>query len=110
MSRRAVGSQSPVRARRRLLIGRTEDDREFSLAVRGRNVLIVGETNSGKSWLAGLLCERLILHGYSLCVIDPEGDYRTLDALPGVTVLGGEEPPPARARSSMRCAIRTAAW
>jgi hypothetical protein len=42
-----------------------------------------------------LLCERLILHGYSLCVIDPEGDYRTLDALPGVRVLGGEEPPPA---------------
>ena len=85
---------TPVRARRRLLIGHTEDDREFSLAVRGRNVLIIGETNSGKSWLAGLLCERLILHGYSLCVIDPEGDYRTLDALPGVTVLGGEEPPP----------------
>jgi hydroxymethylpyrimidine pyrophosphatase-like HAD family hydrolase len=84
----------PVRARRRLLIGHTDDGREFSLAVRGRNVLIIGETNSGKSWLAGLLCERLILHGYSLCVIDPEGDYRTLDALPGVTVLGGDEPPP----------------
>lgn len=85
---------TPVRARRRLLIGHTEDDREFSLAVRGRNVLILGETNSGKSWLAGLLCERLILHGYSLCVIDPEGDYRTLNVLPGVTVLGGEEAPP----------------
>jgi hydroxymethylpyrimidine pyrophosphatase-like HAD family hydrolase len=85
----------PARARRRLLIGHTEDGQEFSLGVRGRNVLIVGETNSGKSWLAGLLCERLILHGYSLCVIDPEGDYRTLDSLPGVRVLGGEEPPPA---------------
>ena len=84
----------PVRARRRLLIGHTDDGRDFSLAVRGRNVLIVGDSNSGKSWLAGLLCERLILHGYSLCVIDPEGDYRTLDALPGVTVLGGEDPPP----------------
>ena len=82
------------RARRRLILGHTEDGREFSLAVRGRNVLIMGETNSGKSWLAGLLCERLILHGYSLCVIDPEGDYRTLDALPGVRVLGGEDDPP----------------
>ncbi len=82
------------RARRRLMLGHTEDGREFSLAVRGRNVLIMGETNSGKSWLAGLLCERLILHGYSLCVIDPEGDYRTLDALPGVRVLGGEDDPP----------------
>jgi hydroxymethylpyrimidine pyrophosphatase-like HAD family hydrolase len=82
------------RARRRLILGHTEDGREFSLGVRGRNVLIMGETNSGKSWLAGLLCERLILHGYSLCVIDPEGDYRTLDALPGVRVLGGEDDPP----------------
>jgi hydroxymethylpyrimidine pyrophosphatase-like HAD family hydrolase len=82
------------RARRRLMLGHTEDGREFSLAVRGRNALIMGETNSGKSWLAGLLCERLILHGYSLCVIDPEGDYRTLDALPGVSVLGGEDDPP----------------
>jgi hypothetical protein len=76
------------------MLGHTEDGREFSLAVRGRNVLIMGETNSGKSWLAGLLCERLILHGYSLSVIDPEGDYRTLDALPGVRVLGGEDEPP----------------
>ncbi len=59
------------RARRRLMVGQTDDGREFSLGVRGRNVLIMGETNSGKSWLAGLLCERLILHGYSLCVIDP---------------------------------------
>ncbi len=83
-----------LRARRRLMLGHTEDGREFSLAVRGRNVLIMGESNSGKSWLAGLLCERLILHGYSLCVIDPEGDYRTLDALPGVRVLGGEDDPP----------------
>jgi hydroxymethylpyrimidine pyrophosphatase-like HAD family hydrolase len=83
-----------ARARRRLMLGHTDDGREFSLAVRGRNVLIMGETKSGKSWLAGLLCERLILHGYSLCVIDPEGDYRTLDALRGIKVLGGEGDPP----------------
>src|SRR4029079_1298843 len=69
----------PVRARRRVVVGHTEDGREFSLAVRGRNFLIIGETNSGKSWLAGLLCERLFLHGYNLCVIHPEGDYRTID-------------------------------
>ena len=95
--RMAASGRLPAvaRARRRLVLGHTEDGREFSLGVRGRNVLIMGETNSGKSWLAGLLCERLILHGYSLCVIDPEGDYRTLDALPGVRVLGGEDDPPS---------------
>jgi hydroxymethylpyrimidine pyrophosphatase-like HAD family hydrolase len=86
---------TPVRARRHLLVGRTDDGHDFSLAVRGRNVLIVGDSNSGKSWLTGLLCERQILHGYSVCVIDPEGDYKTLDALPGVMVLGGEDPPPS---------------
>ena len=52
---------TPDRPRRRLTLGRTEDGREFSLGVRGRNMLITGDTNSGKSWLAGLLCERQIL-------------------------------------------------
>jgi hydroxymethylpyrimidine pyrophosphatase-like HAD family hydrolase len=85
---------TPARARRRLLLGHLEDGREFSLAVRGRNVLITGDAKSGKSWIAGLLCEHLILHGYCVCVIDPEGDYRSLEGLPGVTVLGGEEAPP----------------
>jgi hydroxymethylpyrimidine pyrophosphatase-like HAD family hydrolase len=82
------------RARRRLRLGYTEDGREFSLVVRGRNVLIAGDAKSGKSWLAGLLCEQLILHGYCVCVIDPEGDYRSLEGLPRVTVLGGDDPLP----------------
>jgi hydroxymethylpyrimidine pyrophosphatase-like HAD family hydrolase len=84
----------PPRARRRLLLGYTEDGREFSLAVRGRNVLVAGDAKSGKSWVTGLLCEQLIMHGYCICVIDPEGDYTSLEGLPGVTVLGGEDPPP----------------
>jgi hydroxymethylpyrimidine pyrophosphatase-like HAD family hydrolase len=85
---------APARARRRLLLGYTDAGREFSLAVRGRNVLVTGDPNSGKSWVGGLLCEQLILHGYSVCAIDPEGDYGSLEALPGVTVLGGDDPPP----------------
>ena len=64
----------PPRGRRRLLLGYLEDGREFSLAVRGRNVLVTGDAQSGKSWAAGLLCEQLILHGYCVCIIDPEGD------------------------------------
>ena len=84
----------PPKARRRLKLGYTEDGREFSLAVRGRNVLVAGDAKSGKSWIAGLLCEQLILHGYAMCILDPEGDYRSLEGLPGVSVLGGEDPPP----------------
>jgi hydroxymethylpyrimidine pyrophosphatase-like HAD family hydrolase len=90
----ASGLPLPPRARRHLRLGHTEDGREFSLAVKGRNVLVAGDAKSGKSWIAGLLCEQLILHGYCVCVIDPEGDYRSLEGLPGVTVLGGEDPPP----------------
>jgi hypothetical protein len=70
--------------RRALLLGRTKDDRPLALAVRGRNVLIAGEPRTGKSWVAGLLCEQLILHRYSVCILDPEGDYRSLEALPSV--------------------------
>jgi hypothetical protein len=84
----------PARARRLLRLGHTEDGQEFSLAVRGRNVLITGDAKSGKSWIAGLLCEQLILFGYCVCVLDPEGDYRSLELLPGVSVLGGEDAPP----------------
>jgi hydroxymethylpyrimidine pyrophosphatase-like HAD family hydrolase len=85
---------APPRSRRRLRLGYTDDGREFSLGIKGRNVLIAGETMSGKSWVAGLLCEQLILHGYCVCVIDPEGDYRSLEALPGVVAVGGDDPPP----------------
>jgi hypothetical protein len=92
----AASGELPVTpgARRRILAGYTEDGRELWLNARGRNVLIAGDSKSGKSWVAGLLSEQLILHGYSVCVIDPEGDYRSLEALPGVTVLGGDDPPP----------------
>ena len=40
------------------------------------------------------MCEQLILQGYSMCIIDPEGDYQTLDRLPGVVTLGGDDPVP----------------
>jgi hydroxymethylpyrimidine pyrophosphatase-like HAD family hydrolase len=80
--------------RRRLLVGHGHDGRPVHLTVRGRTVIIAGEPGSGKSWLAGLHCEQLILQGYCLCIIDPEGDYLSLETLPGVVVMGGDDPPP----------------
>jgi hydroxymethylpyrimidine pyrophosphatase-like HAD family hydrolase len=94
------GSMANVRlpperiGKHRLLLGIAEDGHVLSLAVRGRNALIAGDPRSGKSWVTGLACEQLILQGYSVCVIDPEGDYRTLESLPGVVVFGGDDPPP----------------
>ena len=78
----------------RLSLGTAEDGHELTLAIRGMNTLIAGDPRSGKSWVTGLMCEQLILQGYSLCIIDPEGDYRSLETLPGVVVFGGEDPPP----------------
>jgi hydroxymethylpyrimidine pyrophosphatase-like HAD family hydrolase len=82
-------------ARRQLLLGRDARGESVALAVRGRNVLIAGDPRSGKSWVAGLLCEQLIVQQYCTCILDPEGDYTDLERLPGVIVLGHEHPPSA---------------
>jgi hypothetical protein len=79
---------------RRLVLGKTATGEAVETAVHGRNILIAGDPRSGKSWITGLFCEQLILQGYCLCVIDPEGDYGTLESLPGVVVLRADEGPP----------------
>jgi len=86
-------SHARAESRRVVPLGTGRDGRALSPAIRGRNVLVAGEAGSGKSWIAGLICEQLILEGYSLLVIDPEGDYGTLEALPGVLVLGTDGAP-----------------
>ena len=80
--------------RHRMALGTAEDGRPLSLAVHGRDILVVGDPQSGKSWVTGLACEQMILQGYCVCVIDPEGDYSALESLPGVVVLGGDGPMP----------------
>ena len=84
----------PVKTRRHLVLGHTDDGSPLALAIRGRNLLVAGDPKTGKSWVTGLLCEQLILYGYSLCILDPEGDYTSLEALPGVVVFGGAYPLP----------------
>ncbi|MBI2834230.1 MAG: HAD family phosphatase, partial [Acidobacteria bacterium] len=91
----------PLKTRRRLLLGHTDEGQPLALAVRGRDMLVAGDPKSGKSWVTGLLCEQLILYGYCLCIIDPEGDYTSLEALPGVVVFGGADPLP-RPRDLLR--------
>src|SRR5215472_3559072 len=78
-----------------LTLGTARDGRPVTRDVSGANVLIVGGSQSGKSWVTGLVCEQMIVEGYSLCVIDPEGDYGGLESLPGVIVLGAaaDQPP-----------------
>jgi len=80
--------------RHRITLGTAEDGSPLTVAIQGRNILVVGEPESGKSWATGLACEQMILQAYSVCVIDPEGDYGALESLPGVVVLGRAEPLP----------------
>ena len=80
--------------RRRVHLGVQGGGEPFDLALRGRNLLIAGDTQSGKSWVAGVLCEQLVLEHYTVCVIDPEGEYGTLERLPSVVVLDAEPTPP----------------
>jgi hydroxymethylpyrimidine pyrophosphatase-like HAD family hydrolase len=79
--------------RRRVRLGAVSTGDPLDLAIRGRNLLVGGDPKSGKSWMAGALCEQLILQRYSLCILDPEGDYACLEALPGVIVqpMDGKE-------------------
>jgi hydroxymethylpyrimidine pyrophosphatase-like HAD family hydrolase len=94
------------KGKRPLILGRDISERMLALHVPDRNVLIAGDPRSGKSWIAGLLAEQLIIQRYSVCIIDPEGDYRGLETLPGVLLFGGDDPPP-RPRELMQ-ALRNA--
>jgi hydroxymethylpyrimidine pyrophosphatase-like HAD family hydrolase len=73
------------------------------------NVAVCGGTGTGKSYVAGLICEQLIALCYSLLVFDPEGDHVGLGELRGVLVTGGDNRPladPAQVVSFLhrRCA------
>jgi len=77
------GRHSP---RHRVAVGWVAETSEpVAIPARDVNVLIHGDPLSGKSWLAGALVERLSAARYGVFVIDPEGDYRVLVRLPGVT-------------------------
>jgi hydroxymethylpyrimidine pyrophosphatase-like HAD family hydrolase len=70
----------------RLRVGMRETGEPVDVDIRYQNVLFTGDPQSGKTWLVSLLCERLILKRYAICILDPEGDYAGLGALPGVIV------------------------
>ncbi len=76
----------PASPRHRVQIGwSAATARPVTVPARGVDVLVQGDPLSGKSWLAGVLVERLAGARYSVCVVDPEGDYQILARLPGMT-------------------------
>lgn len=73
------GPAHRLRPERRLVLGYGKDGAPVyldPLTLVDSRLGIFGASNSGKSWLAGLLSEELFRLGYQVCIIDPEGDYR----------------------------------
>jgi hydroxymethylpyrimidine pyrophosphatase-like HAD family hydrolase len=75
---------------RTIELGTTPDRRSLRYSVRGPSVLVTGTSGSGKSTLAGLFVERLVRDEFVVCLLDPEGDYRTLADQEGIVVLASE--------------------
>ena len=74
----------PVR-RHDILLGTRDDEAEERISPYGSNILVTGTSGSGKSTLTTGLLERLSESGYQYAIIDPEGDYDTLE---GAVVIG----------------------
>jgi hydroxymethylpyrimidine pyrophosphatase-like HAD family hydrolase len=82
------------RSERFVPLGQAEGGDAVTLAgatLAGENLGVFGDSGSGKSWMTGLLAEGMHLAGYQILVIDPEGDFRGLTALPGMVALSGDE-------------------
>jgi hypothetical protein len=75
----------------RVELGETARGARVTIPAARTNLLVTGRSKSGKSFFAGMLAERLIGLGYSLCLIDPHGDYAALGAMRGVLQVGGAD-------------------
>jgi HAD superfamily hydrolase (TIGR01484 family) len=77
-------------ARHRIEIGRAEDE-VISFDPYATNIMVCGPSGSGKSTLTTGILERLNKAGYQFAIIDPEGDYGSLEQ---AVVLGGSQREP----------------
>lgn len=59
-------------------IGRRADGSTVTVPPYGNNILIAGPSGSGKSTVTAGIIERLTKQAYQVCIVDPEGDYGTL--------------------------------
>lgn len=89
------GSRRIHPTRWRIPLGTYLDGTPATIPASQINVLVTGGTQAGKSYLAGLIAERLIQLAYSVVIIDAEGDHTTLAELHDVVHLGGHEPVPS---------------
>ena len=78
--------------KQKLVLGTNAEGSPVWVPPYGRNVLLAGPSGSGKSTFATALIEQLIEEAYQVCVVDPEGDYGTLQQ---VVSLGNQRRSPS---------------
>jgi hydroxymethylpyrimidine pyrophosphatase-like HAD family hydrolase len=86
-----TGHQRLCPPRRWVQIGEFDDGQPACVPGSQTSLLITGDTGAGKSYLAGLLAEQWIAAGYSVLVVDREGDHLGLAARPGVHLVDAGE-------------------
>lgn len=69
---------APNLRRHQIRIGRTETG-DVCIDPYASNVMVCGTSGSGKSTLTTGFLERLCKAGYQFAIVDPEGDYSSLD-------------------------------
>src|SRR3972149_8572590 len=76
-----------------LSIGK-EEKQEFLInaqeLVTGRSC-IIGQSGSGKSYLIGVVCEKLCENNIGFCIVDTEGEYFSLKEKFQLLWVGGED-------------------
>jgi HAD superfamily hydrolase (TIGR01484 family) len=80
-----LASLAPRLLRHAIALGTRDDGEEERIEPYGVNLLVAGTSGSGKSTLTTGVLERLAGAGYQFVIVDPEGDYATLE---GAVVLG----------------------
>ena len=83
----------PLRRERVISLGQEESGRMVTLPaarLAGRNLGVFGDSGTGKSWMVGLLAEGLHHEDYQVLLVDPEGDFRGLRALPRFVAMEGD--------------------
>jgi hydroxymethylpyrimidine pyrophosphatase-like HAD family hydrolase len=64
-----------------IMLGTNSAGVRMTMSPVGENLLVAGTSGSGKTTLAQAILEQLIDQGYQTCVVDPEGDYPSMEKM-----------------------------
>lgn len=83
-----VGGTARVHSPRyQVTLGRDVHGAAVAVPASQFNLLVAGAVGAGKSYVAGGFAERLVALGYSVLVVDPEGDHLGLARLRGLMTM-----------------------